>query len=532
MAKTIVILGGALAGPTAAARARELDEHARIILIERNKNVSYALCGLSYYLSGEVASMDDLNRERADFFKSVYNIEVRLQTEAMALDAKNKTVTLVNSGGNEEMQYDTLIFAQGAASVTAPGMPQAENTGFFRTLDDLAAIKQQLSSGKNFVILGGGPIGLEAADGMSRAGANVTVIEKSEDVLPGFTRSIREAARNSFGNKVKFITNSTVEQFETKDGRITAVLTAAGRVEADYVISAVGLLPRTELLQKAGARLNPDRSIVIDESCRTSLPDIFACGVCVSVPFAGRSKWMAQAAIADKTAQIAGANAAGGKMRIGPFYGSILIRLPGSVVGRTGMTWAEASEFTRNEAAVTTAIGSDREPYIAGAGRLILKLFYDSKSEKILGAEAAGPGAERKLDVCTTAIAGGLTVSQLSLLDLAYTPALGTARDCINIAGTVAKQSLSGLGESIDAEEMLKNPGKYLTLHTSQKAPGDAQQLHIPLENLRSSLDRVREAFKKSGAEKVACVSATGRRAYLASRILSQAGIHCAVVTP
>ncbi|HMX57978.1 MAG TPA: FAD-dependent oxidoreductase [Leptospiraceae bacterium] len=521
MSGTIVILGGAMAGPTAAARAREINENARIILIEQGTRVSYAACGLSYYLSGEVQSLEDLNHERSDFFRQVYNIEVWTETEAIRLDSIKKILTVKQSKGEMDLSYDSLIFAAGGSSIAPLEIQGVENQTVFRTLDDLVKIRSALDSGKKkFVILGGGPIGLEAADGLIRAGAEVTIVEKGPQILGTFGDKISRVVRGILEISANVITSARDESFEIHEGRITSVTVDGRRIEADYVISAMGIVPRTDILKEAGAGIHSDGTVVINESCATTLKDVYACGVCVSVPHSGSFSWTPQASVADKTAQVAGENAAGGDAKLASFVGSLLLRLPNMSAGRVGPSFRNLGLAAGNRLGRAFVHAYDVEPYMPHAKPLMLELFYEKESGKVLALEAAGSGVERRLDAAAVAIAGSLTIQQLAKLDLAYSPALGTARDALNVAATVAVQAERGRTATVEPADLQARTQDYCIVDTGKKARGSVH-LHIPLEELRGKIEEIRSALLKSGARQIACLSETGRRGHLAVRILA-----------
>lgn len=524
MAKTIVIVGGALSGPTAAARARETDESARIVLLERNKRVSYALTGLSLYLSGEVKSLEDLNRERADFFSSVYNIEVRTGCEVLSLDPAARKLQVRTAGKDEQLSYDSLIYAAGAASLEPRGLPSVTNHSVFRTLDDLEKIYESLAAGrKSFVILGGGPMGIEAADGLIRAGADVTIVEKLPRILPGFSTLFSGLAADSLGKKARIICSAEEEKFEVEGTNVRAVLAGGQRIETDFVISAMGVRPRNELLAAAGAKLLDDATIAVDEYCRTSLPDVFACGVGVSLPLRGKNLFLPQAAAADRSAQVAGSNAAGGSVRLEQIAGAMLLRLPDQEIGRTGETLKEAKASGRDASRVLVHV-MDREPYMPGSRPSVLQLVFEKGSGRVLGLEAIGQSLARMLDAASAAIVGGLSVHELAGLDSAYHPSSGAVRDALMVAATVASQAERGLTRFVEPADLAAAPGKYLLLDAGKDARGTVH-LHIPLEELRARLPEVQQALAKSGAEIVAALSETGRRGHLAERILAHHGI-------
>jgi len=526
-ARTVVIVGGAVSGPTAAARARELDEAARIVLLERSRDVSYAACGLAYHLSGEAPSLDALNRERADFFWDVYRVDVRTGVSALAIDAEAHAVRLKG----EALRYSALVYAAGAESVVpkVPNLAGASNVFRFRTLKDLEGILRHLKGGAQRVaILGGGFIGVEAADGFLRHGSEVTLIEHRAKILPTFTTAMANRGANALraaGAKVLTGVEVVQAQREGRDVRALKLRTGA-TVPTDLVIVAAGLRPRTDLLRRAGARLLADGSVPVDNRCATSLPDVFACGVCVSVAHAVSDKpvWIAQAAIADKTAQVAGGNAGGGDARMGPALGTAIVRACDLTLARTGLTYSEAAAYAGSELASVCIHAPSCEPYVPGSTPATIELLYHGRSGRVLGAEvASAAGADKRVDVLAAAILAGLTVDRLGSLDLAYTPAYAPARDPVNVAGVVAEASRQGLARAWTPAQLAAQR-RSLALVDVRSAPehkagtiGGA--VGIPLPKLRGRMSALR------GKKRVVFLCDTGRLGYLAARIARQRGL-------
>ncbi|HRP69977.1 MAG TPA: FAD-dependent oxidoreductase [Turneriella sp.] len=520
----IIIVGAALAGPTAAARAREINEKAEIILLERNTRVSYAMTGLAHYLSGEVTLLDDLNREREDFFRDIYNIDVRPRTEVIHLDAKKHRITIETMGRREEMSYDKLIFASGAGSLRPLGAPKdAENFRYFRTLDDLEAIRASLDANrKRFVVLGASSMGLEALDGLVRGGAEVTLIEKKSGILPEYSRAITNLAHNSIAKKTRIITGFKEITFSQQDKNIHTVTVDGEQIKTDFVVSAIGVKPRTEILKKAGVKLLANGAIPIDEKCRTNIENIYACSICAAVPVGTEHYWIAQAALSDKTAQVAGENAAGGKARLVVASASQIIRLPDIEVGRVGI-----DRFGKNKVASVLVHASNIEPYMPAASPIALKLWYLKKNQQVVALEAVGHRIKARLDAMATAIQGKLKLKDLAMLDFAYTPSMGTARDALNIAATVALQQANGITGIVTIDTVRTQRKKYLVLDVSEKeTQTEFHDLYIPLERLRSSHEVIQQKLKKTKAKTVALLSETGRRGHLAFRILQSFGFN------
>lgn len=526
--RTIVVLGGALSGPTAAARARETDEFARIVLVERNTRVSYATCGLAYHLSGEVKSAQELDPERKELFESAYRIEVWLQSEATALDPFSRTLTIARGEKTEALRYDALIVALGADSPVprVQGL-SGKNVRAFRNLDDLAALKAALARGKKRVaVLGGGPMGLEAADGLLRSGAQVTVIERGAHLLPQFGLQAAAAAKAALTRKAQLMLEADVVSAVGSKGRVERLVLADGRnVEVDAVVIAAGLRPRTSLLGRAGALLAADGTALVNDRAETSLADVYACGVCVSVPsvVTGRPVWTAQGALADKTAQVAGANAAGAALSLGPATGSMVLRVGDVVVGRAGLTLDEAKAHLGPDLKVSTVHASSHDAWFPGAQPLLVELLWDERSRRVVGMECVGgAGVDKRVDVAATAIAGCMTLDDLAGLDLAYAPPFSTARDPINVAATVAASHARGWIRSIGPAQLHQALGKYAVLDVRPakafKAGTVPGAKSLPLEALRDA------AAKLDKKAPLVVFCDTGRKGYLAARLLQQRG--------
>jgi NADPH-dependent 2,4-dienoyl-CoA reductase/sulfur reductase-like enzyme/rhodanese-related sulfurtransferase len=440
--RTIVVVGGALSGPTAAAHARETDEHARILLIERAPSVSYAVGGLAQHLSGEARSIAELDREDAAWFRDTYDVEVRTGVEVTRIDAQARIVVAAGA----PLAYDALIYASGAESVMpdVPGLAGAANVHRFRNIADLRAISVALRRGKRVAVLGGGFFGVEATDALTRRGTEVTLLEHGERILPAFAKGASHAAREALARAgAEVLTSARVVEVERKGERVRALRLADGRVVAcDLVIVAIGVRPRSRLLGDAGGRLVAQGAVLVDASCRTTLPDVWACGSCVAVRQAasGRLAWMPQAAIADRTAQVAGASAAGGNASLRPALGTAIVRAGAITVARTGLGSDEPEDL---EVARVHALSHDA--FVPGAAQVAVELIFDRSDGTILGADVWGAaGVDKRIDVIATAIAGGLGVDDLAALDLAYAPPFSRARDVVNVAGNVASSILRG----------------------------------------------------------------------------------------
>jgi len=515
--RKIVILGGALSGPTAAARARETDFDAKIVVLERAKAVSYAVGGLPYYLSREVDTRNDLAPMRAKFFRQNYDVDVRTGVSVTRFDAAKRKV-YTDSG---VFPYDSLIYALGAGSVVPPVFGDgATNLSFLRSPAHLARIDGLLAKGaKRVAIVGGGYYGVEAADCLARRGLEVTLLERGPQLLPEFSTSAagRAAAALEQGG-VQVRLNSAVDTVHRKGRRIVALGVGADRVDADMVLITAGVQPRTEIFTAAGGRTLRDGSIRVDDRCATNLEGVFATSICVSHAHAITRKpmWTAQASDADKTAQVAGENAAGGDARLGPTLGTSILRAGELHVARTGLTAIGGRDGVRR----IVVAGHSCDSFFRGSQALDISLYYASKSERVVGAEVVGfGGVDKRVDVLATAIMGKLKLVQLAQLDLAYSPPYSTARDIINTAGGIAQHASEV--RAWDLADFGQRPKATIVFDLREPALRKASPLVATIVSLNKLADH-RRAIKR--ARRVIFVCETGRSSYLAARRAKQMG--------
>lgn len=524
--RRIAVVGGAFSGAAAAARAREVDEGAEIVLLERAPEVSYGIGGLTHVLSGEVDSPAALNRETARFFRDVYAVDVRTGVEVRGIDAKAHQLKLDEG----TLRYDRLVVATGVRSPLPPveGLEDATNVFRFRRLADVKGILRLLDRGaKRVAILGGGYFGLEAADGFLRRKCKVTVVEKGERILGDYAGSTSARVSEHLATLgVRVLPGRSVASVSRKGRRVAALeLEGGGEVPVDLVVVAAGVEPRTELLAEAGAQLFDDRSVKVDARMKTGLPDVFACGVAVRAKHAVTGEWlfMPQASVADRSAQVAGANAAGSRETMAPVLGTAILRIGHLIVGRTG--WTEPHRRT----AVARVHGLNRDPYLPGAREIALDLHYERGSGKVVGAEVVGgEGTDKRLDVVATAILGDLDVEELAGLDLAYEAPYAMARDVVNAAGHVASLARRRLARAWTPAEIAKEMPLVVDVRSAaERRDGEPvpAEVRIPLEKLRSRLADVKKAARK---RPVVFVSGTGRKGYLAARIARGAGLGAA----
>ncbi len=514
--RKIVVLGGALAGPWAAARARETDDRAKITLVTRGRAVSYAVGGLPYFLSREVSEPGELNKQRAAFFRNYYGVDVQTGVDVKGIDPEKRRVS--TSAGS--LSYDALVYALGARSLVPEIVSGASNLSTLRTLPDLKKIDRLIKRKDAAVtIIGGGYYGVEAADCLARRGCRVTLVEKSplllSDFSPDASRLAAEALRK-IGVDVR--NGATIEAVKRKGRAITALNIDGDHVATKLVVVTSGVTPRTEIFSEAGGRLHRDGTIKVDDRCETNLPGVFATSICVSHKHAVTKKpvWTAQAADADKSAQVAGENAAGGSAKLAPTLGTSIVRAGSLTLARTGLTRGDAVR----ERETARVYGRSRDDFFPGSAELTITLSFDGRTRRVIGAEVLGEdGVDKRIDVLATAITGKLKVDQVAQLDLAYSPPYGTVRDPINAVGTIARQS-EDVRAWAPVELMIKTSD---TLVWDVRTP--KQRKAHPFAATAVSLKKLREKKRElKKAKMVVFLSEDGREGYLAARIAKGLG--------
>ena len=542
MARRIVVVGGTLSGPTAAARARETDGDATITIVQRGAHLSFAFAGLAHHLSGEVTDLSHLDRQGAAFFRDVYAIDALLHSNATDLDVAGRTLTVTSTDGGTEstrtLPWDELIFALGAESLPLPGVG-GDNVFRLRSFADVTTLRRFITdrpaaNPAHVVVVGAGSVGLEAVDGLVRAGARVTLLEQSPALLPRFTQTVTGPLVGHLRERgVEVRQGVTVVGAERDtDGRLVQALHLSdGRLTCDAVVVCAGVRPRTQLLARAGIALRGDGCVLVDERARV-VPHVYACGASVAVPNAvsGTPMWWAQAAIADKVAQVAGENAGGGNAWTAPFAGTMVLRILDLTVGRTGLSHDEAvMACGEADVDVSVVIGRSHEVWWPGAGALTAVLVSQRSTGRVLGAEAIGTvDVDKRIDVAATAIVGRLTVDQLAMLDLGYAGAFNATRDVWNTAARLATVERHHEGSSITPTEFRRRTD-WVVVDVRDDVPSgtdgvDASRaalpgaIHIPLSVLRPALHRLDKT------RPTVVYSGRGRRGFVAMQLLRQQG--------
>ena len=535
----VVIIGGVAGGATAAARLRRLDETAEIIVLERGGYVSYANCGLPYYIGGTIADKAALTLQTPESFWARFAIDVRVRQQAVRIDRSQKTVRVqrLEDGTEYDLAYDKLILSPGAHPLR-PELPGVEDGRIFtlRTVEDTLAIRAfvEREQPRRAVVVGGGYIGLEMAENLTHAGVEVTVVQKPKQVMGPLDADMasqvhaylrEQGVALALGETVRgFVPGADALQCELEDGRM---------LPADLVILAIGVAPETALAQQAGLATGVRGAIVTDAHMRTEDADIYAVGDAVQAPHAvtGEATWIALAGPANKQGRIAADNIAGIASTFKGAQGSSVIQLFDMTVATTGLNEKQAKAAGLEVDKVVT-FSASHATYYPGATNMTIKLVFEKQSGRVLGAQIVGfDGVDKRCDVLATAIRAGMTTADLTELDLCYAPPYASAKDPVNMAGYVAENVRTGLCEQFHWDEVDAVRADANAVLLDVRTEGERRQgciegtLHIPLDELRARLDELPRDKKIY----VHCHS--GLRSYIACRILAAHGWECATLS-
>lgn len=518
-----LIIGGVAGGMSAATRLRRLDEHAQITVLERGGYVSFANCGLPYYLGGVIEQRSSLLLQTPESLGSRFGLDVRVRTEAVAIDRDARTVTARDLATGEEsvLEYDALVLSPGSVPIRPP-MEGGDRMLTLWNIDDVDAAMARLEvKPRTALVIGAGFIGLEMVENLVHRGLDVTLVELAEQVLPPVDpemagpvaqRLIDRGVDVRLGTKVVAI------------GSDTATLDDGSVVPAEFVLGSVGVRPETSLAAAAGLELGERGGIRVDDALRTSDPHIWAIGDAVEKVDAitGEHRIVALAGLANRHGRLAADAITGRDIRVRDALGTAVVGVMGLTVATTG--WNEKLLRSRGrDIRVFHTHPASHTGYYPGAETMSLKLLVDAETDAILGAQGVGgEGVDKRIDVIATAMAGGLTASELAELELAYAPQYSSAKDPVNMLGYVAMNAADGLTPSIQWHEVdaaVEAGATVLDIRTPGEIAGGAipGSLRIPLDDLRDRLDELPE-----GRLIVHCK--VGQRGHTAVRLLAQHG--------
>ena len=531
----VVIIGGVAGGATAAARLRRLDEQAEIIVFERSGYVSYANCGLPYYIGGVIEDRSDLTLQTPESFFSRFRVSMKVRHEVTAIHPERKTVSVKNLETEEEFEesYDKLILSPGAKP-TQPRLPGVglEKLFTLRTVEDTLRVKDYINTHhpRSAVLAGGGFISLELAENLRELGMEVTIVQRPRQLMnpfdPDMAAFIHAEVRK---HGVRLALGHTVEGFEEKDGGVDVLLKDAPPLHADLVVLAIGVTPDTALAKEAGLELGLKGSIVVNDRMETSAPDIYAVGDAVQVRHfvTGQDAVISLAGPANKQGRIAADNICGGDSRYTGSQGSSVIKVFDLTAAATGVNETNAKKAGLDVDTVVLSPMS-HAGYYPGGRVMTMKVVFEKETYRLLGAQIVGyEGVDKRIDVLATAIRAGLTAIQLKDLDLAYAPPYSSSKDPVNMAGFMAENLAEGIVKQFWIEDVASLPRDgsvtLLDTRTPQEYAGGHIDgfVNIPVDELRErlgELDRGKPAY-------VICQS--GLRSYIACRILSENGFAC-----
>jgi NADPH-dependent 2,4-dienoyl-CoA reductase/sulfur reductase-like enzyme/rhodanese-related sulfurtransferase len=533
----VVVIGGVAAGPKTASRINRLCDDAEVTVVEKGEFLSYAGCGLPYYISGTVKDSKELMStpvgtvRDTEFFKNVKNTRVLNHTEATAIDRARKVVKVRTRDGEEqELPYDKLVLATGADSTIAP-IPGVKlgNIYSLKDIHDADRIKAKLAEHQalNAVIVGGGLIGVEVAEAFHKMGCRITIVEFLPQVLGILDPEMALLVKNHFEAKgVKVMTGTRVTEF-TGGTQVEKVITDRGELSADIVIMAVGVRPATKLAVDADLTIGPTRAIAVNNQMQSSDPDIYAVGDCAEKlnMITGKPAYVPLGSTANKEGRVAANSICGHSDKFPGILGSAICKVFDYNVGRTGLSEKEAVE-AGYDVVTCLAPAPDKPHFMPSAKLLYLKLIADRKSRRLLGAQAAGAGnADRRIDIVAMALMADMTVDQLANADLSYAPPYSPAIDNIIAAANTLRNKMDGLMEGITPAQVLEllDKGDDLTL-LDVRSPAELEMMriegsvHIPLGALRK---RLTELDKNKPIIAFCKVSLRG---YEAALILNKAG--------
>jgi NADPH-dependent 2,4-dienoyl-CoA reductase/sulfur reductase-like enzyme/rhodanese-related sulfurtransferase len=528
----IVIVGGVAGGATAAARLRRLDEAAEIVLLERGDHVSYANCGLPYYVGGVISERDDLFLMTPERFHESLAIDVRTASEAVAIDPVGHTVTVrERSGRTYEERYDALLLSPGAEPIK-PGIPGIADDRIYtvRSVPDIDRIKADLDERRpqRAVVIGGGFIGLEMVDNLHERGIHTTIVEAQDQVMAVVDIEMAAVVHRHLQAKgVDLVLGDGVAAFERHDETLTIRLASGRELDADLVILAIGVKPDTFLAREAGLTLDQRGYIVVDERMRTSSPDIYAVGDAVTLisPLTGKPAPVPLAGPANKQARIAADTIVLGDAAptYGGALGTAIAKVFDLTVACTGLS-EKACQRDSIPHDVVLVHPAHHAGYYPGARPMAMKLVYDPGTGKILGAQAVGEeGVDKRIDVLAAYLAMHATVHDLETFEHAYAPPFASAKDGINFLGFVAANRMAGRTMQVSWRDVarLQAEGALLLDVRSQEEFADGHidgAINIPHTALRERLDELpSDRF-------ILITCAVGIRGYLAERILRQHG--------
>ena len=528
----VVIVGGVAGGATAAARIRRLDEAAEIIVFERSGYISYANCGLPYYIGGVIRDPEELTLQTPESFFSRFRVVMKVRHEVTGIHPERKTVSVKNLETGEEFEesYDKLILSPGAK----PTQPRLPGTGLdrlftLRTVEDTLRIKEYINKHhpKSAVLAGGGFIGLELAENLRELGMDVTIVQRPKQLMNPFDADMAAIIHGEMRRHgVRLVLGQTVEGFAEKGDGVDVLLKDNAPLHGDMVVLAIGVTPDTALAKEAGLELGIKGSIVVNDRMETSVPDIYAAGDAVQVKHSvtGQDVLLSLAGPANKQGRIIADNICGGDSRYTGSQGSSVIKVFHMTAAVTGINETQGRKAGLDLDTVILSPMS-HAGYYPGGRVMTMKVVFEKGTYRLLGAQIVGyEGVDKRIDVLATAVHAGMKATELKDLDLAYAPPYSSAKDPVNMAGFMIDNIAGGILKQWHLEDLDTLPRDGSATLLDARTAGEYAQGHIPgfcnipVDQLRERLDEI----EKGKPVYVICQS--GLRSYIACRILEGQG--------
>ena len=527
----IVIVGGVAGGATAAARIRRLDENAEIIIFERSGFISYANCGLPYYIGGVIEDKQDLTLQTPESFFRRFKIVAKVNHEVTDIDTKNKTVSVTDlkTGTSFTETYDKLILSPGAKPVLSDFYAENERVFTLRTVEDTLKIRAfiEQKQPQTAVVIGGGFIGLEMAENLMHLGVKTAVVQRSNHLLPTVDRDMASFIHANFrGYGVQLLLNANTEKLTANGEQISLETDNGNKLNADMVVVSIGVTPENTLAKQAGLELGVKGAIKVNAKMETSVPDIYAVGDAVQAKhfITEQDAVISLAGPANKQGRIVADNICGLNSEYQGSQGSSVIKLFDMTVATTGINeqQAKASGIEYEKVILTQ---NSHAGYYPNATAMTVKLLFEKETYKILGAQIVGyDGVDKRIDVIATAIRAGMKANELKDLELAYAPPYSSAKDPVNMAGFVVDNIKNGVVKQFYYEDIpaLRERKDVILLDT--RTPFEYMRgradgfINIPLDDLRERLGELDKT------KKIYVMCQSGLRSYLATRILTQNG--------
>lgn len=512
----VLVIGGVAAGTKTAAKLKRENRDFNVTLITKGENISYAGCGLPYYVGGVIEDKSDLIVNTPKSFSDLTQVEVKTSVEALEIDKDKKIVKAFDIQNKKEIifNYDKLVIATGADPIKPPieGI-DLEGVFYMRTPDDAIAVREVVETNnvKRAVVVGGGFIGLELAENLHEMGVKTTLVEAMDHIMPGFDDEVSSYVENELiENGIMVLTGERLTSIEG-DEKVSKVRTDKRAMKADMIVMSVGIRANSNIAETCGLELESNKTIKVNEYMQTNDEDIYAVGDCVTVKniLSGKPVWSPMGSSANKEGRCLAKTLAGKKTEFNGVLGTGIVKLLNLNAARTGLTEKEALNLGYNVESVLVPI-DDKAHYYPGSKMIIIKLISDKDNKKVLGAQVFGEGnVDKHIDVISTAITFNATINDLQNLDLAYAPPFSTAIHPVGHAANVLLNKIDGDVKTLRYEEFLENQESY-KLADVNKTPQLEGVTYIDLTQLNGKLD----GFELD--DKILLVCARGKRAYLA----------------